>query len=139
MRTGRPSLGLASHSGGEQPIGDVLERLELERVAGRIEQEHRRLFARPAAKSNRRLDHELDAVTAKAIRKRAPIVELEHDAVVRYRHALPVDRIVEGVDLARPTEIRIEVAHDLVAEQVEVHPVDIAAPLRATDDVAVKR
>ena len=39
----------------------VRHRLELERIAGRVEQEHRRLLARLAREANCRRDHELDA------------------------------------------------------------------------------
>ena len=81
----RPSVGLAARSGRFRPapdhprpaprarrqaakqlvlreqLGRVGHRLEFERIAGGIEQEHRRLLARLAFEADRRRDHEFDA------------------------------------------------------------------------------
>lgn len=57
----RPPLyrpGCSGASGCEQLAFDVRERLELERVAGRVEQEQRRLLAGLAAEAHVRLDTE---------------------------------------------------------------------------------
>ena len=45
-------------SGGKQAGGDIVERLELERVAGRVQEEHRRLLTHLAAEANARSDAE---------------------------------------------------------------------------------
>ena len=51
-----------------EQLGRVGHRLELERVAGGIEQEHRRLLARLALEADGRRDHELDARALRAAR-----------------------------------------------------------------------
>src|SRR6185312_5266116 len=105
-------------SGREQRV-DVREGLELERIAERIEQEHRRLLARLVLEAHVRLDDEAHAAVRELSRERFPRRHVEHRAEVPYRHVLAVDqarRVNPGarVDLVRD---------DLVAEEHKVDPV----------------
>ena len=101
-----------------EQVRGVGHRLELERVAGGIEQEHRRLLAGLAFEADGGLDHELDVRSTEAIRKRLPFVHRQHQPEVRHRHVLTVDGI------ARPARSSIgrKMRDDLMAVQVEVDP-----------------
>ena len=74
-------------------VGDVLEGLEFEGVAGRVEQEHRGLLAGLTLEAHVRLDHEFHAGAAHALGERVERLHLQHDTTVRHRHAVAVDVI----------------------------------------------
>src|ERR1700741_1969506 len=70
----------------EQLPRDVAERLEFERIAARVAQEHRRLLAGLAAESHGGLDLEAHAGRPQARGQRLELRHLEHHAEVRHRH-----------------------------------------------------
>src|SRR5690348_4189029 len=65
-----------------EQLAPVRERLELQRVAGRVEQEHRGLFAGLALEAHVRFDHEARAGGAQFLRQRVPLVHVQHQAEV---------------------------------------------------------
>src|SRR5579871_22222 len=127
-----------ARSSREQLPPDVLEGLELECIAGRIEQEHRRLFAGLSLEPDGRLDLEPHTVLAQPLGQPMPLRHLEYRAAMRDRHAVAVDGVVVGGDPAVLAERRIQVADELVTEQVEVDPVRVAASLAAAEHVRVE-
>src|SRR5690606_22309133 len=123
-----------SDSASEQ-LRRIPERLELERVARRIVEEHRRLLADQALEADPRLDHETRTGCPQAPCERMPRFPIEHHAEMRHRYIVAVDRIVMPAALARAG---IQVGDELVAEEVEVDPLVSAAALRATEQPAVE-
>src|SRR6185369_11855030 len=105
----------------------VLERLELQRVARGIQEKHRRLLAGLSGEPDVRLDDELDPSSAQSIGQSAPVVHFQDDTAVRHRNAVPVHRVVVGRDPAILAKVRVEMTHELMTVEIEVHPVRIAA------------
>src|SRR5262245_10330130 len=120
----------------EQLARDVAECLELERIAARVGEEHRRLLAGQSLEANMRLDDEIRAGLLQARGEGLPVRHLEHHAEVRHRHVVAVDRVVR-----RPAgAIAFHgVADELVPEEVEVDPVGRASTFGAAEDPAVER
>jgi hypothetical protein len=111
----------------------VLERLELERVAGGVEQEHRPLFAGFAREPQVRLDHELRARRAEPLGHLMEALDGEHEPEMRHRHPVPVHiAVADGPGAGRP------VGDELVAVEIPVHPVDVRAALGETEYAAVE-
>src|SRR5688572_5470646 len=104
----------------EQLSRDVAERLELERIPARVGHEHRRLLARLAAEPDMRLDDEGYARGLEPRGERFPVRHLEHHAEMRDGHVVAVHGVVRGAIPGRTGE---RVTDELVAEEVEVHPV----------------
>ncbi len=116
---------------GEQLV-DVAERLELERIAGGVEQEHRRLLARLAGEADVRCDLEGAARRRQPVAQRLPRVPAEDEAEVRHRHGVTIDRI--------PVQRRAwrEMGDELVAVEVEIDPRRRRPPLAAAEHAAVE-
>jgi polyisoprenoid-binding protein YceI len=129
----RPSARVRGSSSGEQPRG-IPERLELERVAGGIVEEHRGLLADLAREADVGLDHEARAGLPQTRRQTMPGVPGEHDPEMRDRNFVPVHRI----EVRRGAMPGIEVRHELMPEEVEIHPVIRAAALRTTEEFSIE-
>ncbi len=69
--------------------------------------------------------------------QRLPLLPGEHDTEVRHGHVVTVDRIGMRVLLGRG--LRMLVNDQLMAEEVEVHPLRAGAPFRQAEHVAVRR
>lgn len=110
------------------------ERLELQSVSGRVAEEHRCLLARLPLEADVRRDAELDPSRLHPGGQRLPVGHAQHDAEVRHRHLMTVDRIAGRL---RPG-IGVEVRDDLVPAKIEVDPVVAAAPLAAAQHVAIE-
>ena len=110
--------------------GVVGEGLELQRVAGGVEEEHRRLLAGLALEADLRLDDELRSRPPSACAASAlPLRQGQDRPEVAHRHVVAVDRIGRLV----PDLVRRQVGHDLVAVEVEVDPFVAGAPLGAAE------
>src|SRR6185312_14958728 len=117
-----------------EQLVDVLEGLELERVVERVEQEHRRLLADLSLESHVRLDDEAHARRLQTVGQAVPFVDFQDHAEMPHRHLVAVDQAgrhfhVGGADPER---------HDLVAEEIEIHPFLGAAALGAAEHAAVE-
>eukprot|EP00515_Schizochytrium_aggregatum_P017626 CAMPEP_0202101564 /NCGR_PEP_ID=MMETSP0965-20130614/3808_1 /ASSEMBLY_ACC=CAM_ASM_000507 /TAXON_ID=4773 /ORGANISM="Schizochytrium aggregatum, Strain ATCC28209" /LENGTH=307 /DNA_ID=CAMNT_0048670283 /DNA_START=384 /DNA_END=1306 /DNA_ORIENTATION=- len=115
----------------------VLHRLELERVAGRVLEEHGPLLTWKALEAQVRLDHELGVDLLEA---GCEFVELglgQHDAKVRHGHLVRV----HWVEVAGGAVVRADVvANDLVAKEAVVNPLaGRLAALEAAQDGPVER
>src|SRR5260370_15874043 len=84
LRSAR-SAGVSSRR--EQLRLDVLERLELQGISGRIEEEQRGLLSRLALEADVRLDHEFDLMLLEPVGQRPPLIHFQHHTAVRNRHA----------------------------------------------------
>jgi len=78
----------------KQLAGNILEGLELERIACGIEKEHRRLFAGLIFESGVGFDDELHALALHALGQCVPLRHLQDDTAMRDGNALSVDRVV---------------------------------------------
>ena len=112
----------------------IPERLELERVAGRIVEKHRRLLAHLAREADAGLDLEAGARPAQPLGQRLPCLPFQDDAEMRHGNILPIHFVVMHVRLAA----RIEMRHQLVAEEIEVDPLFAAAALGAAEQAAIE-
>jgi hypothetical protein len=72
---------------------------------------------------------------AQAFGERLPGVPLHHHAEMRHGHIVPVDLVVMHV----LSSCGIEVRHELVPEEIEVHPLVAAAPFGTAEQLAVER
>ncbi len=106
----------------------VGEGLELERIAGGVEQKHRPLLPHRTGEAQYGLDDERHAGGAQSRRERVERVDVEQQAEVRHRHVVAVDGVVVG-DAAAGSEMRDE----LMAAEVPVHPGVGLPPLRAAE------
>src|SRR5207253_11308954 len=99
---------MAAASASEQ-LSRIAESLELERIAGWIEKEHRRLLADLPPEADMRIDPEAHAGRLQAIRKRMPIGPFQHDPEMRNRHIMTID----GVGRARSASRGVKMGDDL--------------------------
>ena len=127
-----------ARSRGEQLPGDVGEGFELQGVACGVEQEHCRLFAGFAGEAGVGGDDKLDARRREMVGEPLPLVHGQHDAEVGHGHAMAVDGVVVRREFARRPQLGVEVAHELMAEQVEVDPAVGRAALGAAEQFAVE-
>src|SRR5581483_8182219 len=111
----------------------VRECLQLDSISGRIEEEASRLLARKTLEADLRLDDETDAGLAELRGERFPLRHAEDHPKVPHRHILSVHLVGRRLP-ARLTQVR----HDLVAVEVEVHPLRRGAPFRTTEQVAIE-
>lgn len=125
-------------SGGEQLRFDILEGLEFQGVATGIEEKHRGLFSRLSLKADVGFDDEFDALFLQAIRQGLPAVHRQYDAEMRNGNAVTVDGVDVCGDASCRTNGWIQVADDLVTEEIEVDPGLVAAAFTATEQVAIK-
>ena len=119
-----------------EQLGRVGHRLELERIARGIEQEHRRLLARLPGEADGRLESRIPRSPlpdGPASARQSSIAQ--HQPEMRHRHVLAIDRI--GRRAARAGS-GAKMGDDLMTVQVEVDPVVGAAPLRAAEQVAIE-
>ena len=119
-------------SAGEDPrvLG---ERLELERVAGGVEQEHRPLLARLAREAHVRLDDERDVGSSQPLGERVEVGHRQDQPEVGDRHVVAVDRVG-----GPPGRARGQMGHELVPAEVPVDPGVTGTPLRAAEDLTVE-
>src|SRR5580704_7587957 len=72
------------------------------------------------------------------LRQRRPFARFEHHPAMRHRYAVTVDRVVVRADAPGRSELRIQMAHELVTVEVEVHPVTGTAPLHTAKNATVE-
>src|ERR1700733_14594611 len=116
----------------EQLALDVAERLELECVASRVEEEHRGLLSHLPLEASVGLDHELDAEAREPFRQRAPLLHLQHHSAMGHRHAVSIHRVEMAREPPVLAQIGVQMADELMPVEIEVHPIDIAAALRTS-------
>jgi outer membrane protein len=119
-------------------LPEIRESLELECVAGRIQDEERGLLPRESLEAHARLYDPLDLAAAQARGQFLPLQERQHYPAVRYRHAVPVNRIEQRRYTPVCTEARVQVADELVSVHVEIDPVGGAASLGTPERHAVE-
>jgi EmrB/QacA subfamily drug resistance transporter len=124
--------------GGKELGANVAKRFELQRITRRIKQEERCLLTGLAREPHVGVNDELDIPPSKTIGERLPLAHLEHDATVRHRHAVSVDRAAKRCHAPFAAERRIQVADELMSVQIEIHPVRRTASLPATEDPAIE-
>ena len=71
-----------------------------------------------------------------ALDQLSPSPGLQHDAAVRHGHTVPIDWIEMSAEASLRAECRIQVAHELVAVEIEVDPLGCAASFRAAENAA---
>src|SRR5690606_25678651 len=92
----------------------VAESLELQGVAGGIEDEERGLLARLTLEADARLDHPARRrLGAQPLGQGTPGLHVQHDTEVRHRHVLAVDGAAR---LSALLVARVQVRDDLMAE-----------------------
>ena len=117
---------------------DILERLELQRIAGWVEEEHGGLLAGLAAEANVRLDDELDTLREDALGEYFPVGHLENDSAVGDRYPVAVDGIVVRPECASWSKRWIEMADELMPVKVEVDPRGVAASLGTSQQLSIE-
>jgi hypothetical protein len=113
---------------------EVRERLEFERVAARVQEEHGGLLAGFTLEANIRFNHELRARRLQFFRQRCPLRHGQECAEMAHGDAVSID----GVGCAAARFSRREMRHDLMTVEVEVDPVRSAAAFGATQQTAVE-
>src|SRR3954466_10840342 len=114
----RASTATETASSHREDLRLVGERLELQRVAGRVVEEHRPLFAHTSGEAHIRLDHEGRTGATEAVGEFMELVDLQDEPEVRHRHVVPVDRVVVDA-LVRYWS---KMCDDLVSAEVPVDP-----------------
>src|SRR3954467_6313590 len=71
----------------------VRHRLDLERVAGGVAEEHRRLLAGLAPEAHCRRDREIESAGPEPGSQPFPVRHREHRSEMRHRHLVAVDRV----------------------------------------------
>ena len=89
----RPSV-LFDHVLGKQVVG-VGHRLKLERVSGRVLEEHRPLLARLALEPQVRLDHKGDALRLEPVCQRVEVVHRQRGSKVGHWNIVAIHRVVK--------------------------------------------
>jgi len=116
----------------KQLAGNILEGLELERVAGRVHKKHRGLLTCLALEPRARLDHKLDPVSPQMLRQLSPLLRAQNNAAMRHGYALAIDGIEVAGQFPGAAEIGIQMADELMAVEVEIHPIRRAAALHTS-------
>src|SRR3954453_18693388 len=106
----------AARSHGED-LRLVGEGLELQRVAGRVVEEHRPLLADASGKAHIRLDHEGPTSRTETLGELGELVDLQDQTEVRHRHVVAVDRVVDSLVCHGR-----KMGDDLVSAEVPVDP-----------------
>lgn len=117
-----------------EDIGVVAKRLELERVARGVEEEHGGLLSHLSRKSNVGLDHEFDPGPTETIGQCVPDRALEQTAEVGDGDSIAVDRVRGDHAVDSSTLVH----HQLMAEEVEVDPMDVGPALAKTENLPVE-
>src|ERR1700691_688775 len=95
-------------SGRKQLSINILERLELKRIPGRIKEEHGCLLTRLTLKSSAGLDDKIHSLPLKAPSQFTPVVQLQDNTEMRHGDTLTVDRIVVRSQFSRFAQCWIE-------------------------------
>jgi len=118
-----------------EQLGRILEGFELKRISGRIEKKERRLFPHLSLEADPRLDDEALTAGRQARGQVMPRLPCQHDAEVRHRNLLTIDGVRRlHMRPAGPIQMR----HELVSEQIEVHPLAAAASFGTSEQTAVE-
>ena len=118
----------------ELPL-DIGEALEFQRIAGGVLQEEGALFPGRARKAAVRRNDEIDALLLQTLRQRVLLRQGQHDAEMGYWYRIAL----HGGVRSRPARsLRGMVDHQLVAKEIEVHPVRRAASFGAAHQRAVE-
>lgn len=112
----------------------VRKTLELERIAGRVQKEHCRLFANLALKANARCNHEGAVRFLQPVGERLPVGPLEYHSKMSDRHVVAID----GVRSCRVFLALEQMQRDLMAEEIDIYPAITAATGGAIECVTVK-
>ena len=107
---------------------------ELQRVARRIEKEHRCLFAHLTFEANIRLDDEFDLACAEPFSQLLPVCDREDDPEVWDGYIMSINWIVVVFAVFG----RFQMSDDLVSEQVEVDPLCGTATFRTAKCSAIE-
>jgi hypothetical protein len=121
----------------EQLFLDVLESFDFDGIAAGIQEEHGALFAGLAFESHVRLDDERDLRTAQFLLEDIEVEEIEDRAEVWDGNAVTVGDVRDGLIGAGGIFVG-EVTDELMAEEIEVHPLTGAAPFVAAQYFAVE-
>src|SRR5580692_306565 len=113
--------------GRREQLSKVAKCLELEGIAARVAEEHGRLLSHLALEPRAGLDDELNPEVSEPVGERRPLRRPQHDAAMWHRHAVAVHQVEVTGERALRAERRIQVTDKLMAEQIEIHPRDIAA------------
>ncbi len=120
-----------------EELSQIRERLEFERIAGGVQEEHGGLFPHLTCEPGVRFDDECDAGGTNTPSQFAPLRRVEHHPEMWYGHIVAVD----GITLARTVPrggVRLQMRDDLVAEEIEVDPFSRTAAFRAAEHRAVE-
>ena len=112
----------------------MLKRLELDGVAGGVEEEQGGLFAGFAFETDVWLDDEVGAGGLQTLGEFVPLLHGEHDAEMTAGNVVAVDLRRFG----HRAFIRCEVGDDLVAVEIKVHPVRAGAAFLAAEQVEIE-
>ena len=117
---------------------NVSERLEFQCISAWVKQKHRGLFTRKPLESCVGFYDERNAVFLEFSGEFIPLVHLQHDAKVRNRDRMTVDRI--GVYASAISSLfgRGEMADQLMPIEIEIHPGVRTASLRASQQPCVE-
>jgi hypothetical protein len=117
---------------------NVSERFEFQRIIAWIQQNHRGLFARKSQESCIGLDEETDVFPSEYPDEHIPLIHLEHDTKVRYRHGKPVNRITVSSGAIPNLARRSKMSDQLMSIKIEIHPGTGTASLRAAQQPRVE-
>ena len=102
-------------------------------------QEHGRLLTRLALESHVGFDHELDSGRPQPVSQFVPLVPGQDHAKMRHGDLVPIDRVaVTTIMTTHDRGIINHVSHELVSEEIEVHPSLIAATFTTPQQVPVE-
>ena len=108
----------------------VPETLEFERIPRWVKKEQGTLLPRLTLETDVRLDNKMLNNLLQPGGERLPVLKLEHDTAMRYRHTLPIYRVGDTSDLSILTQGRVVVYDELMPEHIEIDPLIGAAALR---------
>ena len=133
------AAGLAPATSALEQLGiNVSERLEFQCIITWVHQYHRGLFAREPRESCIGFDDEAHIFSSERSGERIPLIHLQHDAKMRYRDCMPVNRITVCSG-AIPIPARwSKMADQLMSIKIEIHPGAGTAPLRAAQQPRVE-
>ena len=104
-------------SSGEELIG-VFKAFKLQRISRRVPDKQCSLLSGLAFEPDFRGDEKIDACFLKPFAECRPILPIQHQAEMAYRHRIPVNAVARW----RGAALRAQMRRDLMAVEVEIDP-----------------
>jgi hypothetical protein len=115
-KVARVALSESLGQSAREQLTQLGERLELQGITGRIQEEHRGLLPGLALETSVRFNDEPNARPANTLGQCFPLILGKYDAKMRYGNIMAIDCITDAFVATVPGDRRLQMRHDLMAK-----------------------